>query len=98
MIFTETYSHATVEEWTEARCRVQDFITHEETGEVYSFWNRQKIATYIFKPTHGAESKDRHLLNNFFLENGVKVKPGTKIMTEGPKIEEEKDKYAIEII
>lgn len=73
---------------------MQDFITKELTGEEYTFWQRTPIATYDFKP----EGKDRHHLNNFFLEHGVKVKPGTKIMTDGPPVREEKDKFEHEII
>jgi len=94
MIFTETHSHATVEEWTEAKCRVQDFVSHEETGEVYSFWQRAKVAEFTFDPS----GKDRHLLNKFFLDNGVKLKEGTKVLTDGPAMPEEKDKYEFESI
>jgi hypothetical protein len=74
MIFTELKSHANVEEWTEATCKEQHFITKELTGKEYKFWERRHIARYEFMNPTGPEAKDRHHLNNFFLTNGVKLK------------------------
>jgi len=56
------------------------------------------IATYNFVDVVGPEAKDRHLLNRFFIANGVKVKEGTTIMTEGKEAEKEKDEFSLDII
>lgn len=98
MIFTELKSHANVEEWTEATCKEQHFVTKELTGKEYKFWERRHIARYEFMNPTGPEAKDRHHLNNFFLTNGVKLKPGTSVLTEGPPMPKEDDSLDVEII
>lgn len=99
MSYTEIEkSHATVEEWSESVCEDKDFITNHLTGKQYRFWERRVIATYDFVRGTDASKNDRHHLNNFFLEHGVKVKPGASILTDGPAHVPDTDKLNIEII
>jgi len=80
---TITSSHATVEEWTEADCYDKDFLTKiQDKTPTFRTWQRKKIAKYD-DFSDEAKADDRHHLNQFFIDNGVKIKEGGSVHLEG---------------